>query len=80
MLMKHRSIQSFIRTDALITIILIEATCIISLACYLIAKIFSWDTRISREDAIAALLIGVVSLPIYGIFTLLNNFFRHKSD
>jgi hypothetical protein len=80
MLMKHRSFHSFMRIDALITIILIETVCIISLMYYLVAKIFSWDTRISQEDATAALLIGVLSLAIYGIFALVNNFFLRKSD
>lgn len=68
------------RIDGLITLILIEMICIASLVYYLIAKIFSWNTRLSQEDAIAALLVGVLSLPIYGIFSLVNNFFRRKND
>jgi hypothetical protein len=47
---------------------------------YLFAKMFSWNTRISQEDAIAALLIAVLAMPIYGLFTLFNNFFLRKDD
>lgn len=72
--------HKILRIEALITVILVEILCVATLAYYLFAKLFSWNTRISQEDAIAALSIAVLALPIYGLFSLVSGFFIRKDD
>ena len=80
MRMKRRSFLASMQRDALITLILIEALCTISLLCYIFAKIFSWNTSIKQNDAIAALLIAVLSLFAYGLFMIVSKIFYRENE
>ena len=78
--MKHKLYRKVMQIDALITVILVEIVCATTLIYYLVARMFSWNSRVSQEDAIVALSIAVLALPIYGLFRLVSNFFIREND
>lgn len=80
MRMKRRSFHASMRRDALITLILIEIFCIISVSYYFLAKIFAWNTKIKPSDMIAALLIAVLALLAYGMFILAGKIFHRENE
>lgn len=78
MMLKMRSYAAHMQRDGLITFIMIETICVPPLAYFCIGTIFSFDTGISPDEAIAALTVASGALPVFGLFWTVTNFFRHR--